>query len=91
EIREGIGDPEWAPASSILPGDYVVSPVKNHGSKIVSSEFAELVGWVASEGYLGKDGIIQFSFSEKNKSDIGCVKDCLEKNGLSVGVLNRPQ
>lgn len=82
EKRGSIGDPEWAPLSSVLPGDYLVFPKPKHGGVEINSEVARLVGWVASEGYLGNKGAIQFTFSEDNTQDISSVKECLEENKM---------
>ena len=91
EYRKAIGDPEWVPLSSVLVGDYVVLPKPAHGSRAVAPEFARLVGWIASEGYLGKNGAIQFTFSEDNAADIAAVTRCLEENGVHAGTTPRPQ
>ena len=85
-----IGDPQWVPLREVLPGDYLILPVPAHGDKTVNPAFARLVGWVASEGHLGKRGMIQFTFSS-NGVDCGAVKTCLEENGLHVSVTPRPQ
>lgn len=91
EYRQPIGDPEWAPMSSVLAGDYLVFPQPKHGDVVIPCEFARLVGWVAAEGHLGARGIIQFSFSENNQVDINAVTTCLEANGLHVTTTPRPQ
>lgn len=91
EIRAEVGEPSWVEASSILPGDYVVVPIPRHGDVDVEPWFAELVGWVASDGYLGENGQIAFTFSEKNSSDIASVISCLKAAGLNVSVSGRPK
>lgn len=91
ELRTDIGEPEWAPLSSVLPGDYMTVVCPEHGTVKPSDDFAELVGWVASEGYLGKKGLIQFSFSENNLADLAAVRRCLAANGMHVTVTPRPQ
>lgn len=90
DLRGKIGSPEWAPASTIRVGDYLVVPKPSHGSTSVPPEFAELVGWVASEGHIGKRGSIQFTFSSKNTKDINKVTACLKNNGLNVGITDLP-
>jgi len=89
--RKEISDPVWVPLKDVLPGDYLVFPKPKLGGVAVSPEFAALVGWVASEGYLGARGAIQFTFGSNNKADIASVTSCLQANGLNVGVLERPQ
>lgn len=91
EVKESLGEPTWVPAGTVLPGDYLVFPAPRHGEVKVAPEFARLVGWVASEGCLGRRGSIQFTFSETNEEDILNVTACLEENGLHVGVLPLPQ
>ena len=86
-----IGVPEWAPMSSVLPGDYLVLPIPEHGQREIPVKFAQLVGWVASEGYLNDKGGIQFTFSENNQEDIDAVTACLRANKLYVGHNPRPQ
>jgi len=89
--KNSIGSPVWVKARDILPGDYVVSPKPKHGSVRANLDFAELVGWVASEGYLNKNGSIQFTFSEGNIQDINAVISCLKANGLNAGICPRPR
>lgn len=89
-FRDAVGSPEWAPLSSIKAGDYLVSPVPRSGSHSVSFDFAELVGWVASEGYLHPARHLQFTFAGSGP-DIPLVVRCLAKNGLSVKKYPRPQ
>lgn len=89
EKRGSIGEPVWVPLSAVLPGDYLVFPKPKHGNTVVDPGFARLVGWVASEGHLGKRGSIQFTFSSKNTLDIPAVKKCLEENNLHVGLHSR--
>jgi hypothetical protein len=84
EIREEVGEPAWVPVSSVRPGDYLVQPAVKHGRRSVPDHFAELVGWVASEGYVSSNGTIAFSFSDKNTADIAAVKWCLSLNGLTA-------
>lgn len=91
EKRGSIGDPEWVPLNSVLPGDYLVFPKPKHGEEKVDPAFARLVGWVASEGHLSNRGIIQFTFSAENTKDLSSVKECLEENGLYAGTCPRPQ
>lgn len=86
EMRSLIGAPEWVSAEEIRNGDYVVLPRPRHGEESINPWFAELVGWVASEGYLGKKGSIQFSFSEKNNADIDRVVACLSALGAQPGI-----
>lgn len=94
EFREPIGKPSWVSASSVLPGDYVVIPRPPSGEEEVAPEFAELVGWLASEGYSYPDlrrGLLKFTFAEDNEADIETVTACLKANGLAVGVTPVPQ
>jgi len=92
EFREPIGEPSWVRADELLPGDYLVLCPPTHGHEDVPPEFAELVGWVASEGYLSKDGhMVQFSFSSENDEDLAAVACCLKANGVHVTVTPRPQ
>jgi len=73
------------PLGEVLPGDYMVFPRPQLGGEQIPDEFAELVGWVASEGYCaGQRGMIQFTFCEFNHEDIKSVSDCLKNNGLNV-------
>lgn len=81
-----IGEPRYMPMSEIETGDYLCISPTGVGDVEVAPEFARLVGWVASEGHLGKKGSIQFTFSDKNVDDIRSVTACLEANGLHVGV-----
>jgi hypothetical protein len=83
--------PEYREAGSLCAGDYLLIPRPEHGSVSVKPEFARLVGWVASEGYLGKKGSIQFTFSSKNTADLASVTECLKANGLHVGVTPRAE
>ncbi len=91
ELRGPIGDPQWLPISEVQPGDYLAFPKPKIGTEQVPREFAQLVGWVASEGNLGQHGSIQFTFSEANTADIESVLECLQANGLHVTVTPRPQ
>jgi hypothetical protein len=92
KLRGKVGEPEWAPLSSILPGDYLVRPEPAVGKTKVSPAFARLVGWVASEGCLSKtDGGIHFTFSDQNIEDIHAVQKCLRENGVHVTTCPRPQ
>lgn len=91
EYRTPIPDPQEAPLSKLSPGDYMLLPRPQHGDEEVPQEFAELVGWVASEGHLGKRGSIQFTFSDQNEEDIAAVRTCLGENGLHVTTIPRPQ
>lgn len=91
ECREPVGDPVWVPIGEVDVGDYMLLPPPQHGDEKIPREFAELLGWVASEGYLGKEGLIQFSFSENNADDVTSVVRCLEANGLHVTRTPRPQ
>jgi hypothetical protein len=85
ELRSPVGDPTWIRADEVLPGDYLVLCPPRHGCVEVEPHFAELVGWVASEGYLSKDGyLIQFTFSANNQPDLEKVSACLESNGAHV-------
>lgn len=86
-----MGEAQWLPAEEVLPGDYLLLPAPLHGDEAVDARFAELTGWVASEGYLGKNGDIQFTFSERNTGDIQSVTSCLRYFGLHVTVTPRPQ
>lgn len=83
--------PEWIPASEVLPGDYLLMPKPSLGAETVPVEFARLVGWVASEGYLGKRGQIGFTFSANNATDIDSVTACLKAHGVHVNVSDKPQ
>lgn len=75
-------EPVYIPADELEIDDYLLIPNPTHGQTKVDPNFAELVGWVASEGYIGKTGSIQFTFSEKNTADINSVISCLKANGL---------
>lgn len=82
---EDLGDPREVQIGTVLPGDYMVFPKPKLGGEKVPDKFAELVGWVASEGYCaGERGMIQFTFCEFNYEDIESVTHCLERNGLYV-------
>lgn len=85
------GPAQWLPAQEVLPGDYLLIPVPPHGDETPDPQFAELVGWVASEGYLGKKGDIQFTFSENNQDDIDSVLRCLRAQGVSPVAHRIPQ
>lgn len=93
DAQSPIGKPAWLPASEVRPGDYLMQPspvdLSATGTK-ANPDFAELVGWVASEGHLGKRGLIQFSFSEDSE-DIEAVRSCMERLGLHVTTTPRPQ
>lgn len=91
EMREPLLAPEWAPLSSVQPGDYLLLRPPSHGSTTVNPAFASLVGWVASEGYLGARGLIQFTFSAKNNADIHAVKACFAELGVHVTETPRPK
>jgi intein/homing endonuclease len=91
EFRAPIGEPDWAPLSSVLAGDYLAIVRPEHGAEAVDPHFAELVGWVAAEGHLGARGTIQFTFSAANAADIASVRSCLEANGVCVTETPRPQ
>jgi intein/homing endonuclease len=80
----------WRPLSEVLPGDYLVLPDPPQGEEKITPEFARLVGWVASEGYLGERGAIKFTFSENNVADIAEVSACLRENGIHVSTCPRP-
>jgi hypothetical protein len=82
---------EWVPIETVARGDYLLLPAPPHGDEVVPEAFAELVGWVASEGYLGDRGSIQFTFSSQNRDDMTAVRRCLEDHGLHVCVTPRPQ
>ncbi len=75
--------PEYVPAATIKKGDYVLCPMAKAGTDAVNGDFAELVGWIASEGCVSKAGAIQFTFSTKNTKDITAVKRCLTANGIT--------
>lgn len=90
EWREPIGAPEWVPASTVLPGDYLITP-RTDGEREVDPAFAALVGWVASEGNYQPNGLIQFTFAEANRADIESVKACLRALGLHAGETPQPQ
>lgn len=85
------GPAQWLPAQEVLPGDYLLIPVPPHGDETPDPQFAELVGWVASEGYLGKKGDIQFTFSENNQDDIDSVLRCLRAQGVTPAAQRIPQ
>lgn len=89
--REPVGVPAWVPLSEVLPGDYLLLRPPAPGAEAVEPAFAALVGWVASEGYLGARGIIQFTFSSSNQADITSVSSCLAELGHHVTVTPRPQ
>jgi len=93
QFREGLADlsPAYVPAKDLQPGDYCLALRPPAGDVHVPAEFAELVGWVGSEGYLGKRGQLQFTYSEHNIADITATQACLEANGLHVTVTPRPQ
>jgi len=90
EFRTAIGPPRVVAAGDLRPGDYVLRPMLPPGSEAVDPNFAELVGWVASEGCVN-DGSIQFTFSTKNEVDISSVARCLLLNGVLVGVTELPE
>jgi intein/homing endonuclease len=86
DLTTDIGEPKWIPASEIMVGDYAVFPKPELGTKKVPEAFARLIGWVASDGCLGKHGDIQFTFSSENTFKIDAVTQCLKDNGLDTGM-----
>ena len=90
ENKESIGEPEWLPIKDVLPGDYLVYPRPKGGDRDIPEAFAEFVGWVASEGCLGRKGLIQFTFGEGSVEDIERVSSCAEALDLRVTVTPRP-
>jgi intein/homing endonuclease len=86
DLTTDIGEPKWIPASEIMVGDYAVFPKPELGTKKVPEAFARLIGWVASDGCLGKHGAIQFTFSSENTFKIDAVTQCLKDNGLDTGM-----
>ena len=93
EFRDGLTQmtPEYVAAETIRVGDYLLLPRPQHGNTRVTPHFARLVGWIASEGYLGAAGLMQFTFSAKNTADIEAVTACLQQNGLRVTTTPRPE
>ena len=91
EFKQPIGAPTWIPLADVRKNDYLVCPVPALGTEVIASEFAELVGWVAADGYINKKGYLQFSFAQGNKAKIDTVTKCLQANGVYVGVCHRPQ
>lgn len=82
KLREELA-PKYVKTGSVRVGDYLMISRPEPGVESVSPEFAELVGWVASEGYLSKDGYtIHFTFSSKNEADLSAVSKCLLANGV---------
>jgi hypothetical protein len=74
--------PKYVPAGSVEGGDYVLIHRPAAGTEAVSPEFAELVGWVASEGHIPESSsVIAFTFSSKNVADLQAVEKCLLANG----------
>ena len=85
EKRESLS-PHYTAIESLDEGDLLFIPKPaGDASEDVTPEFAELVGWVASEGCLYDNGSIQFTFGGLNFVDIDEVKFCLRANGLSAG------
>lgn len=91
EFRSGLGNmrPQYVPIDEVRPGDYCLIPKPKCGTRLVEPEFARLLGWVASEGCLSANGVIQFTFSTKNTADLTSVTNCLKANGLHVTVTVR--
>jgi len=89
EYRKAIGDVSEAPAVSLCKGDYLVFPRPVLGTKTLEPAFAHLIGWVASEGYLGARGIIQFTFAENNIEDIAAVQKQFSALGVRCSVTIR--
>lgn len=83
-FKAGVGLPDWREAKDLRAKDYLVLPKPTHGTESVEPEFARLVGWVAADGCLDRDGV-RFTFSEKSEEKIERVSQCLRSNGLSVG------
>jgi len=89
EYRAPPGGTHEAPAVSLRRGDYLVFPRPKLGTVAVDPAFARLLGWVASEGYLGARGNIQFTFAENNIEDIAAV--CKQFTALDVHVALTPR
>lgn len=74
--------PKYVPAGSVEEGDYVFIHRPAVGTEVVAPEFAELVGWVASEGHIAEgSSTFAFTFSSKNVADLAAVEKCLLANG----------
>jgi hypothetical protein len=89
EYRDEVGDISEAPAVSLHKGDYLVFPRPRLGTTDVEPAFARLLGWVASEGYLGDKNTIQFTFSESNVEDIGAVQEQFRELGVHCTLTQR--
>ncbi|WP_353208364.1 hypothetical protein [Sphingorhabdus sp.] len=91
EFRAGLAAvvPTYVPVDEICANDYVLIPKPRCGSRLVEPAFARLIGWVGSEGCLGANGSIQFTFATKNTADIVSVTECLRQNGCHVGLTVR--
>jgi inorganic pyrophosphatase len=86
-----IGDPAWVFASDLKEGDFLCSKIPEKLTEnSIESCFAELIGWVASEGYLSKKENkkwqIKFTFSNKNNNDIEALLFCLKNNNLNFQI-----
>jgi hypothetical protein len=81
--------PQYVNAEDVRIDDYMLISQPRCGQRRMRKAFAELVGWIASEGYIGARGSLQFTFSAKNSADIAAVTACLQANDLHVGRTDR--
>lgn len=84
EYRDPIGSPQWVAAAKVKPGDYVLVPVCSHGEIADGTSLPELVGWVASEGCLGRHGSIQFTFGSREHEKR--LKPLFSSFGANLGI-----
>jgi intein/homing endonuclease len=89
EYRESIDSPQEASANSLRKGDYLLFPRLQLGTRQENPAFARLLGWVASEGCLGKHGSIQFTFASWNHADLAAVRTCFDDMGIHCGTTIR--
>ena len=73
---------EYVPAGELLAGDYVLIPRPDPGGEEIDPALAELVGWVAADGYVSECGAIGFTFKRERK--ITAVTDVLARLGLNA-------
>ena len=85
EWRNGLANmvPDYHEVRNVAEGDYLLIPIPTAGTFRVAPEFARLIGWVASEGYIHRNEI-HFTFSASNRADIHSVTTCLEALGSVV-------
>lgn len=91
ELKKNLTDPEDLEADSLETGDYLCLLISESGNEVVDLDFAEAVGWIASEGHLGSRGSIQFTFSVNSRHEIEAVTSCFTRLGLHVGIHHIPQ